>query len=94
MHQPQTQLYFEFIVPADGTSAAGGGTGDFGTSPVFGQLSGKPFCLPVWNHVGCRKLKNNDGRELIRRAAWPLSARAGSRRWNAAGMPLSGRCLI
>jgi hypothetical protein len=30
------------IVPADGTSAAAVGNGDFGTSPFFGQLSGKP----------------------------------------------------
>jgi len=30
------------IVPADGTSAATEGNGDFGTSPIFGQLSDKP----------------------------------------------------
>jgi hypothetical protein len=30
-------------VPADGTSAASGGTEDFGTSPIFGQLSDKPL---------------------------------------------------
>jgi hypothetical protein len=31
------------IVPADGTSAASRGNGDFGTSPIFGQLSDKPL---------------------------------------------------
>ena len=31
------------IVPADGTSAATEGNGDFGTSPIFGQLSDKPL---------------------------------------------------
>jgi hypothetical protein len=31
-------------VPADGTSAATEGNGDFGTSPIFGQLSDN---LPV-----------------------------------------------
>jgi hypothetical protein len=33
------------IVPADGTSAATEGNGDFGTSPIFGQLSDN---LPVF----------------------------------------------
>jgi hypothetical protein len=28
-------------VPADGTSAAAEGNGDFGRSPIFGQLSDK-----------------------------------------------------
>jgi hypothetical protein len=37
------QLYLELLfVPADGTSAATEGNGDFGTSPIFGQLSDKP----------------------------------------------------
>ena len=30
------------VVPADGTKAATVGNGDFGTSPIFGQLSDKP----------------------------------------------------
>jgi hypothetical protein len=30
------------IVPADGTKAATAANGDFGTSPIFGQLSDKP----------------------------------------------------
>jgi hypothetical protein len=30
-------------VPADGNRAAYVGTGDFGTSPIFVQLSGKPL---------------------------------------------------
>ena len=39
------------IVPTDGTSAAGE-NGDFGTSPIFGQLSDKPL-LARSKHVGC-----------------------------------------
>jgi hypothetical protein len=35
------------------------GTGDFGTSPIFGQLSGKPL-LASTNHLGCRDVKYND----------------------------------
>ena len=31
------------IVPTDGTRAANMGTGDFGTSPIFGKLSDKPL---------------------------------------------------
>jgi len=31
------------IVPTDGTRAANMATGDFGTSPIFGQLSDKPL---------------------------------------------------
>jgi len=36
-------LFGVVIVPADGTSPATEGNGDFGTSPIFGQLSGKPL---------------------------------------------------
>jgi hypothetical protein len=32
-------------VPTDGTSAANVGTGDFGTSPIFVQLSDKPLLV-------------------------------------------------
>jgi len=34
---------WSIIVPADGTRTATAGNGDFGTSPIFGQLSGKPL---------------------------------------------------
>jgi hypothetical protein len=34
-------------VPADGTRAANVGTGDFGTSPIFMQLSDKPLLASV-----------------------------------------------
>jgi len=44
----QTQLYLECIVPADGTRAANVGTGDFGTSPIFMQLSDKPLLAIIW----------------------------------------------
>jgi hypothetical protein len=39
-------------VPADGTSAATEGNGDFGTSPFYEQLSDKPhqlaLCIFMW----------------------------------------------
>jgi len=35
-------------VPTDGTSAANMGTGDFGTSPIFVQLSDKPLLVSTW----------------------------------------------
>jgi len=36
-------LLFEAIVPTDGTRAANMRDRDFGTSPIFGQLSDKPL---------------------------------------------------
>ena len=47
-------------VPADGTSAASGGTEDFGTSPVFGQLSDKPL-LARTSTCGVWDSKSNGG---------------------------------
>jgi hypothetical protein len=35
-------------VPTDGTSAANMGTGDFGTSPIFVQLSDKPLLVSTY----------------------------------------------
>ena len=52
--------YRSIIVPTDGTRAANMGTGDFGTSPIFGQLSDKPL-LAGTKHVGCRDVKHNGG---------------------------------
>jgi hypothetical protein len=51
------------IVPADGHSAANWGSGDFGTSPFFGQLTTK-HCSAALGHVGCRMVKNNRGRKI------------------------------
>ena len=34
------------------------GTGDFGTSPIFGQLSDKPL-LACTKYLGCREAKHN-----------------------------------
>jgi hypothetical protein len=34
-------------VPTDSTKAANMGTGDFGTSPIFGQLSDKPLLVTL-----------------------------------------------
>jgi len=36
------------------------GTGDFGTSPIFGQLSDKPL-LASTKHLGCWDVKHNSG---------------------------------
>jgi hypothetical protein len=45
------------IVPADGTRAATVRNGDFGTSPIFGQLSDKPLLASLWLS-GARVVKN------------------------------------
>jgi hypothetical protein len=45
-------------VPTDGIRAANMGDRDFGTSPIFGQLSGKPL-LASTKHLGCREVKHN-----------------------------------
>jgi hypothetical protein len=47
-------------VPADGTSAATEGNGDFGTSPIFGQLSDKPALACIWV-TGVPDVKRNSG---------------------------------
>jgi hypothetical protein len=59
-HVKRSSILLSGIVPADGTSAASEGIGDFGTSPIFGQPSDKPLlaciCLcGVWD------VKNNGG---------------------------------
>lgn len=47
-------------MPADGTSAASEGTGDFGTSPIFGQLSDKQLLARNWL-CGVSDVKSNGG---------------------------------
>ena len=52
------------IVPADGTRAATVRNGDFGTSPIFGQLSDKPLLASLWLG-GARVIKNQwQGKKL------------------------------
>ena len=53
------------VVPADGTSAATVGNGDFGTSPFFGQLSGQQLPACTWSR-GVPGVKHNGGPELIK----------------------------
>jgi hypothetical protein len=49
------------IVPTDGTRAANMGTGDFGTSPIFVQLSGKqPLASIYLGGVSERKAQWRD----------------------------------
>jgi hypothetical protein len=43
----RTKLIWSVIMPADGTRAANVGIGDFGTSPIFLQLSDKPLLASV-----------------------------------------------
>ena len=45
-------------MPADGTRAATVGNGDFGTSPIFGQLSDKPLLASIWL-CGVSDVNNN-----------------------------------
>ena len=65
------QLYLEVIVPADGTRAATVRNGDFGTSPIFGQLSDKPLlAIEVNVHIDDFKVQS-----LLRRANFLLLRR-------------------
>ncbi len=57
---PNANSIWSVIVPADGTSAATEGNGDFGTSPIFGQLSDKPLLASIWL-CGVSDVKNNGG---------------------------------
>jgi len=43
-----------YYLPADGTSAAAEGNGDFGRSPIFGQLSDKLLLVLCAFMLGCR----------------------------------------
>jgi hypothetical protein len=45
---PESNSIWSIITPADGTRAANVGTGDFGTSPIFVQLSDKPLLASVY----------------------------------------------
>jgi hypothetical protein len=51
------------FVPADGTRAATMRNGDFGTSPIFGQLSDKPL-LAYISHVVCDAQRTRRGKKL------------------------------
>jgi hypothetical protein len=53
------------IVPADGTCAATCTKRDFGTSPIYGQLTGKPLLAFVYSDGG-PDMKHNRDRELNR----------------------------
>src|SRR3979411_2060667 len=53
-------------------------SGDFGTSPFFGQLTDKTSLCPLWPHGG-PDVKNNKGREINRVA--PASAGRPTRVW-------------
>jgi len=44
----RTQMSILVIVPADGTTAATAGNGNFGTLPFFGQLTDKPLLACVF----------------------------------------------
>ena len=57
---PERTSILNVIVPADGTRAATVGNGDFGTSPIFGQLSDKRL-LACTGLCGVSDVKNNGG---------------------------------
>ena len=60
---PERYSILNVIVPADGTRAATVGNGDFGTSPIFGQLSGKPAAC-LCSLYGVSGPKHNEAREM------------------------------
>ena len=55
---PERNSILNVIVPADGTRAATVGNGDFGTSPIFGQLPGQAAACP-YSTGGMSDLKRN-----------------------------------
>jgi hypothetical protein len=46
-HASERNSIWSIVMPADGTSAATAGNGDFGRSPIFGQLSGQPLLARI-----------------------------------------------
>src|ERR1700737_1265326 len=60
---PERDSILNVVVPADGTRAATAGNGDFGTSPIFGQLSGKPAAC-LCSSYGVWGPKHNAAREM------------------------------
>ena len=64
---PNPNYFWSVYLPADGNRAAYVETGDFGTSPIFVQLSDKR-CLPVVRYLGCRNVKHNSGSRKLRAA--------------------------
>ena len=65
------------IVPADGTSAATGGNGDFGTSPIFGQLSDE-LLLVLTNTYWVPNAKHNSGSRSLTAEHFLAIGRDGS----------------
>ena len=59
-HASECNSIWCVIVPADGTRAATIRNGDFGTSPIFGQLSDKPLLASIWL-CGVSDVKSNGG---------------------------------
>jgi hypothetical protein len=59
-HASECNSIWSVIVPADGTRAATVCNGDFGTSPIFGQLSDKPLLASIGS-CGVSGAKNNGG---------------------------------
>jgi hypothetical protein len=56
--------FSERIVPADGTGLPIGGSGDFGTSPFFGQLTGTPLRV-CSTQLGLREVNDNSSRKRL-----------------------------
>ena len=55
-HLLPRKIFWRISYAADSNRAANLGTGDFGTSPVFVQLSDKPLLASIWV-CGVRELK-------------------------------------
>jgi hypothetical protein len=57
---PNAALTWIVILPADGTALPNGGNGDFGTSPIYGQISDKPLLAFIELH-GVPNANHNSG---------------------------------
>ena len=71
-------------MPTDGTRAANMGTGDFGTSPIFVQLSDKQLACHYLCYVGIGKQRTMADRKKCAGLAllWQIRGGRDSHMWN------------
>jgi hypothetical protein len=62
--RPERNSIWIVILPADGTALPNGGNGDFGTSPIYGQLSNKRL-LAFLSYMGGPNVNHNSGSEIF-----------------------------
>ena len=66
-HESERKYVFRCFVRADGIMLPIGGSGDFGSSPLFGQLTEQATGLLEFDYVACRTPKHNSRSRMTRR---------------------------